>query len=41
MPELQIGLVDGNELNVNQFFLKFDVKQKIQVKRYSSFDFKC
>ena len=41
MPELEIGLVDGGELNFNQSFLKFNVKKKIQVKSYSRFDFKC
>ena len=28
MPELEIGLVDGGELNFNQTFLKFHVKKK-------------
>ena len=28
MPELEIGLVDGGELNFNQYFLKFNVKKK-------------
>ena len=28
MPELEIGLVDGGELNFNQSFLKFNVKKK-------------
>ena len=41
MPELEIGLVDGGELNFNQSFLKFNVKKKIQAKSYSLFDFKC
>ena len=40
MPELEIGLVDGGELNFNQSFLKFDVNKKIQAKSYSWFDFK-
>ena len=40
MPELEIGLVDGGELNFNQSFLKFNVKKKIQAKSYSRFDFK-
>ena len=40
MPELEIGLVDGCELNFNQSFLKFNVKKKIQAKSYSRFDFK-
>ena len=41
MPELEIGLVDGCELNFNQCFLKFNVKKKIEVESYSRFDFKC
>ena len=41
MPELEIGLVDGCELNFNQSFLKFNVKKKIEVESYSRFDFKC
>ena len=28
MPELENGLVDGDELNFNQSFLKFNVKKK-------------
>ena len=28
MPELEIGLVDGDELNFNQSFLKFNVRKK-------------
>ena len=35
MPELEIGLVDGDELNFNRSFLKFNVKKKIQAKSYS------
>ena len=30
MPELEIGLVDGDELNFNQPFLKFNVEKNIQ-----------
>ena len=41
MPELEIGLVDGGELNFNQSFLQFDVKERIQVKSSFRFDFKC
>ena len=40
MPELEIGLGDGDELNFNQSFLKFNIKKKIQAKSYSRFDFK-
>ena len=40
MPELDIGLVDGGELNLNQSFLKFNLKKKMQLKSYSWFDFK-
>ena len=32
MPKLQIGLVDGGELNFNQHFLKFNIKKKIQAR---------
>ena len=28
MPELENGLVDGDELNFTQSFLKFNVKKK-------------
>ena len=28
MPELEIGLVNGDELNFNQSFLQFNVKKK-------------
>ena len=41
MPELEIGLVDGYELNFNQSFLKFNVKKEIEAHSYSRFDFKC
>ena len=40
MPELEIGLVDGGELNFDQAFLQFNVKKKIYAKS-SQFDFKC
>ena len=39
MPELEIGLVDGSELNFNQSFLQFNVKKKIQVRSSSRFDY--
>ena len=39
MPELEIELVDGCKLN--QPFLKFNVKKKIEAESYSWFDFKC
>ena len=38
MLELEIGLVDGCELNFNQSFLKFNVKKKY-TGSYSRFDF--
>ena len=41
MPELEIGLTDGGELNFNQSFRKFYIKKNIQAKNYSQFDFKC
>ena len=40
MPELNIGLVDGGELNFDQSFLQFNVKKKIYTKSSSRFDFK-
>ena len=40
MPELEVGLVDGGELNFNQFFLQFRVKKKVKVKSSTRFDFK-
>ena len=39
MPELEIGLADGDELNSSQPFLQFNVKKKIQARSYSRFDF--
>ena len=41
MPELEIGFVNGGKLNFIQSFLKFNVKNKIQAKSYSRFNFKC
>ena len=41
MPEFEIGIVDGGELNFNQSFLRFNIKKKIYAKSYSWFDFKC
>ena len=35
MSELEIGLVDGGELNINQFFLQFNIKEKVKAKSYS------
>ena len=40
MPELDIGLVDGGELNFDQSFLQFNVK-KIYATSSSRFYFKC
>ena len=39
MAVLEIGLVDGGELNFNPSFLKFNVIKEIQEKTW--FDFKC
>ena len=39
MPELEIGVVDGCELNFDQSFLKFNVKKIIEAESYSRFDF--
>ena len=41
MPELDIGLVDGGELNFDQSFLQFNVRKKIYAKSSSRFDCKC
>ena len=36
MPELEIGLVDWGELNLNhESFLMFNIKKKVQAKSYS------
>ena len=40
MPEIELGLVDGDKLNFDQSSLKFNVKKKIQAKSYYRFDFK-
>ena len=40
MPELDIGLVDGSELNFDQSFLQFNVRKKLYAKRSCRFDFK-
>ena len=32
MPELEMGLVNGSELNCNQYFLQFNVKKKMQAR---------
>ena len=32
MPELEIGLVEGDEMNLYQSFLQFSVKKKIYAK---------
>ena len=34
MPGLELGLIDGDELNFTQSFLKFNVKKKIQAKSF-------
>ena len=39
MPELEIGLADGGELNSSQPFLQFNVNKKTQARSYSRFDF--
>ena len=40
MPELELGLIDGDELNFTQSFLKFNVKKKDTGEKFSRFDFK-
>ena len=39
MPEFEIGF-DVNELNFDQSSLQFNVKKKINAKKYSRFEFK-
>ena len=47
MPQLEIGLVDGGDLKLDQSLLKFNIKKKIMCKEFfkrtfSSFGFyKC
>ena len=41
MSELEIGLVDGGEMNFDQSFLQFNVKKNIYAKSSSQFEFKC
>ena len=41
MPELEIGLADGSELNFDQSFLQFTAKKKIYAKTSSQLGFKC
>ena len=36
MPELNIGLVDGGELNFDQSFLQFNVKKKTVCEEFFS-----
>ena len=38
MPELEIGLADGSELNFDQSFLQFNAK-KVYAKSSSRFEF--
>ena len=49
MPELEVGLVDGDELKFDQSFLQFNVKKRNVYKefkknilnKHSRFDWKC
>ena len=41
MPELNIGLADGNVLNFGQSFLQFNGRKKTCEKSSSQFEFKC
>ena len=41
MPELRIELIDGGELNFDNYFLQFIGKKKIYAKNPSRFVFKC
>ena len=41
MPELEIDLVHGGELDFDKFYLQFNAEKKIHVKSFSRFEFKC
>ena len=41
MLELEIGLADVSELNVDQSFLQFNAKKKVNTQASSRFEFKC
>ena len=45
MPEFDIGLADGGELNFDKSFLQFNLKKKYMGKvilpKLSKFDWKC
>ena len=41
MLELEIGLADVSELNVDQSFLQFNAKKKVNTQTSSRFEFKC
>ena len=41
MQELEIGLADVSALNFDQYFLEFNAKKKLNVKKSSRFEFKC
>ena len=40
MQELEIGLADVSALNFDQYFLEFNAKKKLNVKKSSRFEFK-
>ena len=41
MHELEIGLANVSALNFDQYFLEFNAKKKLNVKKFSRFEFKC
>ena len=41
MSELEIGCVDGGEMNFDPSFLQFNAKKNIYAKGSSQFEFKC
>ena len=41
MHELEIGLADVSAQNFDQYFLEFNAKKKLNVKKFSRFEFKC
>ena len=45
MLELELGLVDGGELNFDKSFLQFNIKKiimrRVTLQEHSQFDWKC
>ena len=41
MPELEIELIHGGELDFDKFYLQFNAEKRIHVKSFYRFEFKC